>query len=245
MVKNMGFEVIPTYGDLGKRRNCLACGTDLKRAARRYCSKECRVQMLWVLSLSKGLLRAFNARYAAFSFTQGYVMLDVLPVWSKEISRFVLPRTHGKKPAEDLKHLVLRSGQEWYQSINSRNSKSLASLLLLKKNCRGAIAPGSITPDRKIRPRLSKQERESVELLQLRIEELLADGHISRIRSSYRKLAKTYHPDAGGDEEKFKKLNQAHHQMLSWAESPHYTLKKALMDCWSYDGLTNRWTPPL
>jgi len=54
-----------------------------------------------------------------------------------------------------------------------------------------------------------------------------------------------YHPDLGGDAEKFKKLNAAHQQMLLWAENPHFTLRKALLDCWSYDGATNRWSPPL
>jgi hypothetical protein len=58
-------------------------------------------------------------------------------------------------------------------------------------------------------------------------------------------LAKIYHPDVGGDAEKFKKLNEAHVQMVSWAEHPQFTAKKALLDCWSYDGLTNKWAPPL
>jgi hypothetical protein len=49
----------------------------------------------------------------------------------------------------------------------------------------------------------------------------------------------------GGDDEKFKKLNAAHQQMLLWAENPHFTLRKALLDCWSYDGATNKWSPPL
>lgn len=32
----------------------------------------------------------------------------------------------------------------------------------------------------------------------------------SEIKKSYRQLAKTHHPDRGGDEEKFKKLNEAY-----------------------------------
>jgi len=225
-------------------RTCLSCGTNKMNARRRYCSKECREQMLWVLSLSKGLLKAFNANYAAFSFNNEYVLLDVLPVWSREISRFLRKRT-GKKPAEDLKSLILQSGAEWYRIIHNRNSRSYASLFLLRKNCTQRIAPDSIKPDRKIKPRLTKRERESIKLLELKLEELFSDGHVARIKSAYKKLAKIHHPDVGGDAERFKRLNEAHQQMLLWAENPHFTLKKALIDCWSYDGVTNQWTPPL
>ena len=45
--------------------------------------------------------------------------------------------------------------------------------------------------------------------------------------------------------EGIKKLNDAHQQMLSWAQDPQFTSRKTLIDCWSYDGSTNRWSPPL
>jgi hypothetical protein len=242
MSKTGIFFLIPIQRETKK---CLSCGTALLKTRRRYCSKECRRQMLWVLSLSKGLLKVFNARYAAFSFNNTYVVLDVLPVWAKEISRFLYKRTDGKKPAEDLKSLILQSGAEWYHIINKRNSRSYASLLLLTKNNCGLIAPESIKPYRKVKPRLSKEERQSIRVLELKMEELLSVGHVAKIKSVYKKLAKIYHPDVGGDEERFKRLNEAHQQMLQWAERPQFTSTKALADCWSYDGLTNRWTAPL
>ncbi len=201
--------------------------------------------MNWVLSLSTGLLRVFNARYAAFSFNSGAVVLDVLPVWSNEISRFTYKRTNGKRPADDLKTLILRSGGEWYGMIHSRSSKSFASLSLLKKNHDSTITPDSIKPDRRVRPRLSKREKEYMKLLRLTAEELLSEGHAAKIKSSYWKLAKLYHPDVGGDAKKFREINEAQHQMLLWAECPQFTSRKALTDCWSYDGATNRWSPPL
>lgn len=228
-----------------KGAKCLACGVDHLKGGRRYCSKECRQQMLWVLSLSKGLLRIFNARYAAVSFNESNVILDVLPVWSKGISRFIYKRNSGKKPAEDLKHLILKSGEEWYHVIDNKNSRSYASLSLLSKNHNKEITPNSIKPNERLRPRFSKTERESMKFLQLKMEELIFEGQISKIKSAYKKLAKIYHPDVGGDEEKFKKLNEAHQQMLLWAENPQFTHRKALSDCWSYDGLTSRWAPPL
>jgi hypothetical protein len=58
-------------------------------------------------------------------------------------------------------------------------------------------------------------------------------------------MAKIHHPDVGGDEEAFKQLQNAHEQMLHWAENPQYTFRKALEGCWFYDGYTGRWSPPL
>ncbi len=228
----------------GKRR-CLACGTDEIKPGRRYCSKECRQQINWVLSLSKGLLRTFNSRYAAFSFTQEHVILDVLPVWSKEISRFIGKRVSGNKPAEDLKNLILESGKQWYHLVHNNNSKSYASLFLLTKNHSREIGPEKIKPNRKTWPRLSKQEKEYLKILNLQKDDLVSAEHLTRIKKAYKRMAKRYHPDLGGDEEKFKKLNEAHKQMLLWTANPQYASRKALQGCWSYDGATNRWTPPL
>jgi hypothetical protein len=228
-----------------KSAKCLSCGVDLIKPRRRYCSTKCRKQIDWVLSLSKGLLRAFNARYASFSFTDDYVILDVLPIWSKAISRFVYDRAPDNKPAEDLKNLILEAGKEWYQQLENNKSKSYASLFLLDKNHKKDIDLGSIKPNRKKSPRLSKQENDFLRVLRLNRKDLCTDGHIFKINSAYRRMAKIHHPDRGGDTEKFKQLNEAHKQMLLWAESPQYISRKALQDCWSYDASANRWSPPL
>lgn len=228
-----------------KTRKCLACGTDRIKPGRRYCSKECRQQINWVLSLSKGLLRTFNARYAAFSFTQEHVILDVLPVWSKKISRFICRRTPKNKPAEDLKNLILQSGEEWHHLVDNKTSKSFASLCLLERNHNKNIDPDSIKPLNIARLKLSKIQKNCLKILQLDRKDLSPDGHIAKIRSAYKRMAKLYHPDMGGDEERFKQLNEAHKQMLLWAENPQYSSRKALQDSWSYNGANNRWTPPL
>ena len=228
-----------------KQRKCLACGTINMAPRRRYCSTECRKHLNWVLSLSKGLLRAFNARYAAFSFSDSNVILDVLPVWSREISRFSRKRTYGKTPAGDLKNLVLEAGMDWYHIIENRNSRSYASLCLLQKNNDKALDSDAIKPDPKVRPRLSSKERDCMKFLQVQLDALRPEENVPKIKSSYKKLAKIYHPDVGGDEEKFKRLNDAHEQMLLWAEQPQFTARKALVDCWSYDGYTGKWSPPL
>ena len=226
-------------------KRCLSCGTSLIKPNRRYCSKACRHQINWVLSLSKGLLRTFNARYAAFCFTHEHVILDVLPVWSKEISRFICARSNGKKPAEDLKNLILESGREWHHLVNNNTSKSYASLSLLTKNNKENIDPGSIKPDAKVRPRLSKHETSCLKILRLDREDLSSDEHKRKIRTAYKTMAKLHHPDVGGDAGKFRQLAEAHQQMLLWAQNPQYTSKKALQGSWSYDGYTSRWSPPL
>ncbi len=228
-----------------KKKKCLACGKPDLDARRRYCSTECRKQIMWVLSLSNGLLSTFNARYASFSFNRSYVILDILPVYSKEISRFTHKRTTGKKPADDLKKLILDSGSEWYSIISNKNSRSYASLSLLKKNCNSALPAKAIRPDSKKKPRFSKAERESIKCLKLKLEELISEEKASRIKSAYKKMARIHHPDVGGDAEEFRRVKDAHEQMLMWAQNPQFTSRKALADCWSYDASTNRWAPPL
>ena len=225
---------------------CLSCGDELRRPRRRYCSDECRHKINWVLSLSKGLLRAFSTRYAAFSFTQAHVILDVLPTWSDVISRFIWERKAGNKPAEDLKRLVLQSGREWYEIIENKKSRSYASLMMLDRQHNKNIDPRSIKPDRKIAPKLTAKETNCLKILQLKKDVLCEECQSGEITSAYRKMAKVHHPDMGGDAEKFKELNEAHKQMLLWAENPSYrNTQTALQDCWSYDAFSNRWKPPL
>ena len=230
---------------LTKPVRCLSCGTGQIKPGRRYCSKECQQQINWVLSLSKGLLKTFNARYAAFSFTHDQVILDVLPAWSKGISRFICKRAPRNKPAEDLKNLILQWGREWHHLVDNNNSKSYASLFLIEKTHKKDIDPGNIKPSRETRPRLSKHENVCLKILRLDRDDLSSNGHVVKINSAYKRMAKVHHPDVGGDEERFKQLNDAHKQMILWAENPLYTCRKALHDCWSYDGSTNRWSPPL
>lgn len=226
-------------------RKCIACGKTGLDRRRRYCSPDCRKQILWVLSLSRGLLNTFNARYASFSFNSRHVFLDILPSWAKDISRFTGTRQSGNKPADDLKGLILDSGKNWYHIIENNNSRSYASLFLLRKNSDRAIPFESIRPGNRQKPRLSRKEKESLKLLRLEINELIEGERKSKIKSAYKKMALIHHPDVGGDAEQFKKVNAAREQMLIWAENPNYTSRRALADCWSYDASTNRWVPPL
>ncbi len=239
------FELLKQNTTEKKVKKCLACGKPGLDARRRYCSTECRKQIMWVLSLSSGLLSTFNARYASFSFNHNHVILDILPAWSTDISRFSHIRRLGKKPADDLKKLILDSGKEWYDIIGDNKSRSFASLCLLRKNCDSNISIKTIRPDCKKKPRLSKEERESFKRLKLKLEEIISEEKTSKIKSAYKKMARIHHPDMGGNAEDFRKVKDAHEQMLMWAKNPQFTSRKALVDCWSYDAYTNKWTPPL
>jgi len=233
------------YSTPAKTASCLSCGANGIKPPKRYCAKACRQKMNWVLSLSQGLLTSFNTRYAAFSFTNDLVILDILSVWSTEIARLVCRRANGNKPAEDLKQLILQSGREWHHMVNGNKSKSFASLHLIKENYDEDIDPDSIKPDRKDRPRLSKYESDCLKTLNLNRKDLSSDCSIVKIKSAYRRMAKIHHPDAGGDNKRFRQLNEAQKQMLLWTENPQYTSRRALHDCWSYNGYTHRWSPPL
>lgn len=228
-----------------KKKHCISCGTDGLKQGRRYCSDECRRHTRWVLALSEGLLRTFNARYAAFSFTKDHVILDVISVWSREISRFIHERTPGNRPSEDLKRLILDSGKQWYEMVERRISRSRAALSLLERSHEKNLDPESIKPDRKTTPRLTRDEAKYLKILDLGRQDLADGDSQDVIRKAYKRLAKHHHPDAGGDSEKFKELAGAHEQMLMWCENPSYACRKALEDCWSYDSSTNRWSPPL
>jgi len=228
-----------------KKRACLACGRSDIDGRRRYCSQECRRQIMWVLSLSNGLLSIFNTRYASFSFSGAQVVLDILPAWSKEISRFTCKRTPGRKPADDLKRLILDSGSEYYTIIADKNSRSYASQSLLKKNSNSRIPVKSVRPDSRKRPRFSKAERESIKCLKLKLEEILSEEKSARIKSAYKKMALIHHPDMGGDAAEFRRLKDAHETMLMWAENPSFTSKRALEGCWSFDASSGKWKPPL
>jgi len=81
-------------------------------------------------------------------------------------------------------------------------------LFLLKKNNKKELNPKSIRPDKKVKPRLSRFERECLKLLELPTEDLFSESNVAKIRSAYKRLAKVYHPDLGGDTEKFKKIER-------------------------------------
>ena len=228
-----------------KIRKCLACGTEDIKPGRRYCSRQCRQKLMWVLSLSKGLLQALNTRYAAFSFTEHYVALDVMPTWSNGISRFVCERKSGYPPASTLKELVLEAGKEWYEKRSRRISRSFTSQSILEEKVEHSINPDSIKPNKNRMPKLSADQKKALRHLSISMDRLVFGDYVREIKKSYREMAKVCHPDKGGDGEKFKEINHAHELMIQWTSDPKFQSNSALPGCWSYNGYKNRWSPPL
>ncbi len=228
-----------------RTRRCVACGTDGIKPGRRYCSRECRQKLMWTLSLSKGLLITLNTRYAAFSFTKHYVALDVMPTWSKRVSRFIYERNSGHSPATALKKLILEASEEWYKKRSRRISRSFSSQSILEERAEHTINPDSIKPNTKKIPKLSAEQKKSLRRLNINMDRLVFGDYVREIKRAYREMAKIHHPDKGGDGEKFKEINMAHKLMLQWTEDPKFKSNSALPGCWSYDGYKNRWSPPL
>ena len=226
-------------------RICLACGTEDIKPGRRYCSRRCRQKLMWSLSLSKGLLQTLNTRYAAFSFTKHYVALDVMPTWSNLISRFIYERKSGYPPANALKELVLDAGKEWYNKRSRRISRSFASQSILEEKVEQSIHPDSIKPNTNRIPKLSTDQKKALKHLKINMYSLVFGDYAREIKKAYRGMAKIYHPDIGGDGEKFKEINKAHELMLQWVEDPEFRSNNALPGCWAYNGHKNRWSPPL
>jgi hypothetical protein len=226
-------------------KRCLACGTEDIKPGRRYCSRQCRQRLMWTLSLSKGLLQTLNTRYASFSFTEHYVALDLMPTWSNMISRFVYKRKSDHSPANSLKELILEAGNEWYKKRKRRISRSFASQSILEERVEHSINPDSIKPNTNRIPKLSPDQKKALKHLKISTGCLVFGDYVTEIKKAYRGMAKIYHPDIGGDGEKFKEINRAHELMLQWIEDPKFRSNNALPGCWSYNGYKNRWSPPL
>jgi len=81
---------------------------------------------------------------------------------------------------------------------------------------------------RRRKQRIRREQREDAEFMEnmrltgivlnkdesFSILELPEDSTLSEVKAQYKKLAKQYHPDRGGDEEKFKKISSAYNQAL-------------------------------
>ena len=237
-------EISPSHHEQS-REGCLSCGTHDIKPGRRYCSKQCRQKLIWTLSLANGLLQTLNTRYAVFSFTETFVALDIMPTWSNKISRFIYKRKPGDAPAHTLKELTLEAGKEWHNKRSRRISRSFASQSILEENVEYNINPESIKPDALRIPSLSADQKKGLKNLNVHMNTLMLGDYVSEIKKSYRKMAMVYHPDKGGDGDRFKEINRAHELMQQWIENPKFQINNKLPGCWSYNGYTNRWSPPL
>lgn len=74
---------------------------------------------------------------------------------------------------------------------------------------------------------IPKKYRESCEMLSITVDESFNNDHL---KSSFRKLVIEYHPDKGGDENKFKQLNSAHEYIKKNQDAYKKYLKTPTID---------------
>ncbi|HID29872.1 MAG TPA: hypothetical protein EYP19_07700 [Desulfobacterales bacterium] len=228
-----------------KRGLCLACGEkELPKGRRRYCDDKCKKRLDFALYIATGLVETLRARYAAFSYTEKTLILDILPVRLSHISRFIWSRTKQKKVADDLLDMIEHVGRKWYEMEEETSSRWWASEYLLERTSRRDIPVSTVVPTSKKTPQLNHQEKNALKVLNLTKEQILEADAVRCVKSAYRKKAKLHHPDKGDTSNKFIEINQAHAELLSWAESPRFRSRIALANSWCYDASRKRWVPP-
>lgn len=209
--------------------------------SRKYCSIKCRQRLRYKLDIRTGLLKALNAKYATFYFTQDVIILDMLPYGSKEIFSYILPRTIGKKPAEDFSKMADILGNAWWAEKNRTKRNYLATRHVFKQASANNRSVHSIKP---IENRIPKIEKTALIYLKLGRADLNSMELKKTIKNAYRKQAKIHHPDYGGDTESFRRIHTAYEQLIAWAKNPSFINRRGFQDKWFYDGSTNKWVQP-
>jgi hypothetical protein len=228
-----------------KRCLCLACGeTPIPRTKRRYCSDKCKKRLDFALYITTGLVQALRARYAAFSYTEDTLILDILPTGSHVISRFVWKRNKDKKVADDLLDMIEQAGRKWYEREKETGSSWWASQYLLDKASRMDIPVSTVVPVSKKTPQFNHKEKNALKVLKLTKDQILSEDGMKCIKSAYRRKAKLHHPDKGDKTGQFIRINEAHAELLNWTQSPRFSSRTALPNSWCYDASRRRWAPP-
>jgi hypothetical protein len=224
-----------------KKNRCLSCGTRENLGRRKYCSIDCRQKLRYALDVRTGLLKALNARYATFYFTDTLIVMDVLPYDAKEIFSFIFPRSSDKKPAEDYSSMSDKLGNEWWAEKKKTNRDYLATRYLLEKAKSKKTLSGLVIP-KEIKLPIIKES--TLTCLKLGKSALKSPELEKIINSAYRLHAKNHHPDIGGDTVAFRKIHQAYLELINWAENPSYRRCCGFPDKWFYDGHKNKWLQP-
>jgi hypothetical protein len=223
-------------------RHCLSCGTTENMKNRKYCSIRCRQNLRQKLNTRSGLLQALNTRYATFYFSDTSIIMDVLPHGCKEIFRYTHARTSGQKPAEDFSKMTNILGNAWWEEEKRTNRKYLASRRVLELATRCTISIMSVRPGVIKNPNV---RTESLSYLEIDKAQLRSDDLRKIIKNSYRRQAKVYHPDSGGQAVGFRKLHDAYKELLRWADNPTFTSRRGFPDRWFYDGNNKKWVQPM
>jgi ribosomal protein S14 len=224
-----------------KYNRCLSCGTTENIGRKRYCSIGCRQKLRYTLDMRTGLLRALNARYGSFYFTDMLIIMDVLPYDTEEIFSFIYPRSSDKKPFEDYSSMSDMLGNEWWAEKKRTNRHYLATRHLLEKAKRNKTLNRSGRP---VEFKIPAIKEATLTCLQLCKSHLNSPELEKIIKSAYRLQAKKNHPDLGGDADTFRRIHQAYLDLIHWAENPSFRRRRGFPDKWFYDANQNRWLQP-
>ena len=223
-------------------RRCLACGDALPKRRRRYCAMECQQHLLASLNRRTGLLQALRVRYATFYFSDFAIMMDVLIYGMEQIHSYMLPRSLGSKPVEDFRHLSNLLGNLWWNEKYRTNKRYLASDQVLQQAGKSSAPLNSVMPALLTIPSVKTSN-----LVRLRLEadDLSPRNLESKIKSAYRRQAIKHHPDLGGRQETFIKIQEAYEKLTQWAKHPTFIHQRGFPDKWLYEGAKNRWKKPI
>ncbi|MCJ7774714.1 MAG: DnaJ domain-containing protein [Desulfobacterales bacterium] len=224
-----------------KANGCLSCGTSESIGNRKYCSIKCRQRLRYKLDIRTGLLRALNAKYATFYFTEEVIVMDMLPYGSKEIFSYILPRSTDKNPADDFSRMADILGNAWWAEKNRTKKNYLATHYIYKHASKNNKPVRSIKP---VENKIPTIEKTVLLYLKLGRPDLHSLELKKTIKNAYRKQAKIHHPDHGGDTASFRKIHMAYEQLIAWAENPSFINRRGFPGKWFYDGSKNKWIQP-
>lgn len=234
-------EIISSASKNTALNRCLSCGTSENIGNRKYCSIKCRQRLRYKLDIRTGLLKALNAKYATFYFTEDVIILDMLPYGSKDIFSYIFPRTTGKKPAEDFSKMADILGNAWWEERNRTKRNYLATRHVFKQATKNNTSVHSVKP---FENKIPKIEKTALIYLKLGRADLNSMELKKTIKNAYRKQAKIHHPDYGGNTEAFRRIHTAYEQLIAWAKKPVFINRRGFPDKWFYDGNTNKWVQP-
>ena len=222
---------------------CLCCGKPISRNRVRYCSVSCKSQFDFKLRWFNNLLRALQAQYATFSYTETVLILNLLSRHSEVVYTYFYERTPGKKPAQDIDGMVFELGGLWWEHLEHSKSERRAADCLLRHG------HPCVVDRRLVEPRKERcASRISRHLWQLRMsrKELLSSRDPAETaKTAYKKAALEHHPDLGGSTHKFRQIHDAYLQIRTWLENPSFHTRRGVPGHWSFIAGKSKWYSPL
>lgn len=226
-------------------RVCDCCGRLLERNKRKYCSKNCKDGFVFKLKWFNNLLRVLNAKYATFTFTETFLVLNVLPSNSSEVYSYFYDRLPGRKPAQDMGNMVFELGEIWWLQKEKTKSEKYASNHILDCGQTQVLSVDLLQPKQiKQLGGMGKQ----MTFLKIDKEEIFNESRDKvqeKLKSAYRRQALKYHPDMGGNEEMFRKINKAYLDMKEWLKTPSFNIRRGVPGYWCYIAGKSNWIAPL